>query len=194
MKVFLFLFLFSSNIFAKDISGSFKYNDYDKAESAESTLMFSIESVKAGLFSSTHVGYIKSFEYSADISEKVIKQMSISFSVKEMDTDNSIRDEKLHNECMKISEHPRLNIVLLGKVSFEELEKGKVLQGKVNILGKDKTFKAKVSGEIEDEELEIEVESTWGFKEMEIPDPSILIAKVKNEIQIKLKLDLKLKD
>ena len=149
MKFIILLLLVSGNILAKDISGSFNYSDFDNAEDAENSLMFSIESVKAGLFSSTHVGYVKSFKYSADVSEKVIKDMSISFSVKEMDTDNSIRDEKLHNECMKVADYPKLKILLLGQVSFEELEKGKILQGKVNILGKEKTFQAKVSGEVE---------------------------------------------
>lgn len=194
MKFLLLFILFVNLANASNLSGRIKHDNYEVAEESENQLMFSIESVKAGLFSSTHVGYVKSFDYNVDLSKKKLKNMRISFDVKEMDTDNSIRDEKLHNECMKINEHPRLIIEIIDEVEISELEKGKKIEGKVKILGKEKRFIAQISGELEEDELEVNVESVWGFKEMEIPDPSILIAKVKNEIQIKLNLEIKVKD
>ena len=112
---------------ANNLSGNIKHDNYDKAEEADNQLMFSIESVKAGLFSSTHVGFVKSFSYNVDLLNNILKNMRVSFDVNEMDTDNSIRDEKLHNECMKINEHPRLIIEIIDEVKISELEKEKKL-------------------------------------------------------------------
>lgn len=188
----------SHALLAYEIKGHQKYSDWKEAREAASQLKFTVVSTKIGLFSSDVDGYVKEFNYSAQYlpQESVVKEMKISFLVKDLDTDHQSRDEKLHQLCLSVNEYPQIEVNLPGPLQLNGLNQVE-LEGDAYLRGKHKKIKVKMmvkkmsdsgqSGE-KKEHLEITGSSVWDLFEMEIPDPSIAVAKLSPAININFKI------
>lgn len=174
---------------AGEITQNFSSGSWEKAKRSSNRLQFIVESTKVGIFSSDVDGYVKNFSYKADLDEKngILRNMVIQFQVKDMDTDDEDRDEKLHNKCMGIKNYPTITVNVPGPL-FIKGKRMEKLKGTVNIRGKDKEFLLFIRCDLKGNKLNIIANTTWSLKKMEIPDPSIAVASLSDEIRVNIRL------
>ena len=187
--------LISGEIFAaEELKGNLSFSNYEQASVASSQLKFTVVSTKVGLFSSEVDGYVKAFSYRSgyDSQNKILRDMTISFDPKMMDTDGESRDEKLHAKCMEADKYPTLKVVIKGPAFLKDMRE-RTYAAKVYIRGKEKDAQVKMKTSYDENTGEIKVmgESTWSLQQMEIPDPSIAVAKLSDEIVIRFQLMIK---
>lgn len=187
MYRWLFIFIFLSKaIFAAEISQSFTAKDFNEAKSADSYLKFIVESTKVGLFSSDVDGYALAFKASAQENSKGLSQLKVSFPAKSMNTDDSSRDEKLHNLCMSADQYPEVTVFIPDTIPLNGEKQ--VVDARFTIRGKEKISPLSITLTTEGKNVIAVGKTVISLKEMEIPDPSIAVAKLSDDIRIEFKI------
>ena len=180
LKLFwvLLFTIFGLSCFGQEsLNGGFSSPDYEKASTNESNyLKFVVESTKVGLFSSRH-----SVQF--DRTNMILRDMTITFKVEDMDTDHESRDEKLHTKCMGMSKYPKLTVTIKGPAFLKD-KRERDYPAIVNIRGKDHEVMVKMKVEVNEKDIIVSGSSVWSLKALEIPDPSIAVAKLSDDIRI----------
>lgn len=190
----LFLLLSLNSVFAQNIKGGFSFSNYDQAKNSDTHLKFTVVSTKVGLFSSEVDGYVKAFQYEAQYDDKnqILRQMTLRFDPKMMDTDGESRDEKLHAKCMEADKYPELKVVI-ESAAFLKDKREQTYNSKVFIRGQEfeVPVKMKVSFDEDSQQIIVVGSSLWSLQALGIPDPSIAVAKLSDEITINFQLIIK---
>lgn len=195
----IILTLLSISFILPVFGGTKKYSLNRKNENYESCinnkeyLRFKVENTKIGLFTSKISGYVKNYIVSTETIENYstnnigFVNTEIKFDTKDLDSDNSERDQKLKNYCLNFKKYPQISI----KVS-EEIKLGeKTYKGIIDLKGKKFPLNIliKLTLNPKTKKVEIKGNSLSGFKALEIPDPSIAVAKLSDEIWMDFALE-----
>lgn len=178
---------------AAPIKGTQSNSSWNQVSSSSSYVKFKVESVKVGLFTSIIAGYVMKYNYSGELSKdgKSIESMKLEFDVLSMNTRQTDRDDKLHNQTINHKVGPKIEIQFLEKIEASAKSPATV-KGKMKILGKLHPFSAQVlfnndSGD----SVEISGSATFSIKELiklGVKDPSIIVAKVSDTINVSFKI------
>ncbi|OUS00207.1 hypothetical protein A9Q84_03210 [Halobacteriovorax marinus] len=185
MKILLLL-LISFNLSATEIK--FTSADYDQALENKSTIIFDMESTKAGFITSGFKGVAKSFSVDFKRVGDTFKDVKITIPVSAMDTDIDARNEKMYEECFDFKNNQ--NIIVKFKsaylLGFNGIQKGSIL-----IRGKWFDIDLKIDSKMVGGVTLINGSSSLSIKDLEIPDPSIWIASVRDLIELTFKIEIK---
>lgn len=181
-----FLFI-SFNSFSGVIEKSYKHSDFETASKSQNFVKFSIESTKAGMWTSVVDGYVKNFDFAYE--KKTNKWVSgqISFKITQLDTDSDGRDEKMHEFCL---DSKKADFLVVKVNTPMQVTKNMKVPATILIRGKEKDIGMMVSITSIDGGHIIEGSSEVSFSALQIPDPSIFIAKVADKIKISFKLKI----
>lgn len=189
----LFIFLLSFGLYAVEIQRSYKFKDFDSANTQQSYLKFMVKNTKVGLITSEVEGVVTDFSWKGtlDTKNKILREIELSLQVGSMTTNHEERDEKLQSFCLNKDKYPLIKLKLKGPIFLNGARK-QVLNGSAFIRGVEKPISLELfsrsKGSQNNQTFEVYGETLWSFKEMEIPDPSILVAKLSDEIKVSFKI------
>lgn len=183
------LYCLSFSLFATPFEQSYKVASFKEGYDSQDRIIFIGKSTKVGLMTSTFEGVVKDFKVKGDLTDKRLSSILVSFPVEAMDTDIDGRNEKMYDLCLDRKNSPEITV----SITEVDLSKGneQEVPAKIKIRGKEFPLTLKTKIEETGSSIKIVGNATSGFKELEIPDPSILIAKVKNPIEMEFKIELK---
>ncbi len=178
-KIILFCFIISNSILANSFITKFKTSSYDSAKHEKQFFKFIGTSTKMGFISTEFDGYAKEFEihYDTDEHKKTLTKILIQIPSHSFDTDNSMRDGKLHEKCLKEKENPFVTAQFTGPIDLSHAHSGTI---NIEFKAVKKVITIPLNYEIikNGNETEVSFNSSFSFKEAEIEDPSIAIAKL----------------
>jgi len=189
--VFLFL-LASFHLLGREISTNISYKTFEDAEVAlgdgVNYLRFVIESTKLGFLTSEVEGFVLKHAISGELDDKNqrLSKMKINFKVKQMNTDNDSRDEKMHGHCLDSSKYSDINVEILSDYKIGSGQKS--LPATIEIRGKKKNINVLLKVSKQANQFLVEGKSLMKFSSLEIPSPSISIASVSDNINVDFKL------
>lgn len=178
---FLFLFL-SFGINAKEVRGHFMSKDYDSGIKNTNKLVFEGESTKMGLITTKWDGVVKDFSVVLEEEGNAVKAINLSFPIISMDTDNKSRNEKMQKMCLEEDKYKDINVRIPGPVTVDGVSRE--YQGTILVRGKEKPVKVNLSANKVGDKIIATGNAKMSFKDLEIPDPSIMIAKVADTITV----------
>lgn len=188
MKIFSLLFftLFFHHI---ALAKSFHFDDYEAASKSKEFLKFESESTKMGFITTSFDGFAKDFEINYKIDKGFITEIFLVIKSQSLDTDNSSRDEKMHEQIIGSKKHPSIIFASGAKIPLKEGET--TLKGRLTIqkVSKEKEIKLNIKKN-EDGTYLISGESFFSLKEYKLPDPSIAIASVRDQFDVKFALHI----
>lgn len=186
--LFLTVFLMTS-FFANAaiMERDYVHADFEKAEASSDQLSFMIKSTKAGIWTSEVFGYVKSFHFKGDFENGIWKSGEITFKIRDLDTDNNSRNEKMHILCLDYEKSKIVTIKVSTPISVGSNMKVPAI---MIIRKKEKHISMLLNMKKIGDKYEITGNSITSFKALEIPDPSIFIAKVDDTIKINFKLKI----
>lgn len=185
MKNLLLLSLlvsYSISINAKEVRGHFMSKDYDSGIQNANKLVFEGESTKMGLITTKWDGIVKDFSVVLEEEGNAVKAINLSFPISSMDTDNKSRNEKMQKMCLEEDKYKDINVRIPGPVTVDGVSRE--YQGTILVRGKEKPVKVNLSANKIGEKIIASGNAKMSFKDLEIPDPSIMIAKVADTITI----------
>jgi hypothetical protein len=192
----LALILSISSLKAVEFSKVVSLDTYAKAEQHEEKITFSLKSTKLGFITTDVKGVVRQFSVKGlwNIKKDEIFQVKTSFQVKDMDTDNEGRNDKMWNKCLSWETFPQIDLMIAGPILLSQ-EEELTTSGVIFLLGKEYPFKTtvqvtKVDGSQPTQWL-IEGKSQLSLKDLHIPDPSIFIARVHDDVLVEWKIMLK---
>ena len=173
----------AGHLFSKDESKhqSYTFQDFKEAQKSQEFLKFVGESTKLKIFTTEFYGYAKSFVIQYDVKEEILKNIVVKIAAGSLDTDNSMRDDKLHNQCLKVSKFPEITLTIAKEVSLKNEGEGEVL-AVMHIMDKSLTKSVKYKIQKVDLNTRVDFTSSFLISESGIEDPSIAIAKVRDEV------------
>lgn len=180
MKIFIgLLLLLSTKLFAfeKKIST----NNFKEAASYKEYVKFTGESTKFGLVTTSFEGFVKNLNLRYDQEKSTLKKLVVEFNVKDLDTDNDSRNEKMWDLCFEQQKYPKIS-AFLENLTLKEGETQVSIELKIKDVTQKTPFKITIR----------KVENTYVIKgsgivrytDYKIANPSILVAKVKEEFQL----------
>ncbi len=192
MKTFILIALFSISSFAATINH--KVESYKLALASEQYLKFIGSSTKLGFITTSFDGYAKEYQTEYNIAKtgnmSIVKGLQINISANSLDTDNSSRDEKLHQHCLNVATFKNIKASTQEDISLVEI-KDKEINLLLTIKDITVVIPAIYSIKIENNSYIISFTTAISIKNSKIPDPSIAIAKVHDTIKIEGKIILK---
>ncbi|MBT3236606.1 MAG: YceI family protein [Bdellovibrionales bacterium] len=181
------LLIFSLTIFAADTTRSFSYSSYEAAVKAATHLHFEMESTKAGIITTGFTGVVKKFDTTFVRQGKAIQSgATISFAVKDMDTDVDGRNEKMYTQCFSAKEYPTIKVQLGAPITIGVAEQS--YPATINLRGAELPITIRVTIKEVAEGILVSGNSNVTLSALKIPDPSIWIATVRDMVEIKFKL------
>lgn len=190
--LFIILLLSSSLVTAESFEKEIKHKTFEEAQKAQD-IVWTVESTKVGLFSSDVDGYVLNYKYSGNLDKEnlILRNMTLTFPISQMNSDSASRDNKLHNKCLGKDQYKNIVVKLTGPIFLKE-KRQRVYDGTVLIRGKNKPFKIKIKPSISNNHLVLVAQTTWSLKQLEIPDPSIAVAKLSDDIRININISHKI--
>lgn len=183
----LFTYVLTSQVYCAEIVHSYIHKNYSSAEKSQSFLKFIGQSKKLGFISASFTGHAKKFFIKAKFQDGVFSQVEVSFPVLEIDTDNSIRNDKMHQETLGYLEKKSFSHKI--QVFLESPIKAGTGQREVPammvIRGKQKKISVNLEVKKRGDEYLVSGESSLSIKFLELPDPSIAVATVLDTITVK---------
>ncbi len=120
----------------------------------------------------------------------------ILFPVKSLDTDNSMRDDRLR-EVMNAEKYPNVRFEVVGVTKACDLEAlraevacGSKLKGKLTIRDVSKDLIVPVTVRRQEEHFSVSGETSIRWDEYGVEDPSILVAKLDKKVAISFEVQL----
>jgi len=178
----LFSFLITLSVGAKSLEINNK--NYEEAKANKSFFQFAGKSTKFGLVTTTFEGYVKKFALQFDEENNNLKNIELNFLVKNLDTDNDSRNEKMWDLCLEEKKHPKIKI-LVPQINLKE----KIQQIPGTMILKDKNIQIVLYVKKMSEKVFLG-ETKFKLSELGIADPSIFVAKVSDEFKIFFQVDL----
>lgn len=175
------LILFACHALAKE--QNYNFNSFEEAKKSEEFLSFTGESTKFKIITTNFTGFVKKFNLQYDLNSDQMTKMRVTIDTKSIDTDNSSRNEKLYNLCLKTDNFPQLTVVIDQKLKLID---GQEAQVDAVLTIKDKTFTRLIKFKVTKLAIgyKISFTSDFSLKEASIDDPSIIIAKVNDLFQL----------
>lgn len=171
-------------------SGQIKldYKDYEDAQKAEYFLKFESESTKMGIVTTSFDGYVKKLDNVIEVNNGKLNGLTIKFNGAELVTGNDSRDEKMMEKILEVNKYPSIEFTS-NQVIF--LMSGtQTINGKLTIRNAVRKVNLSVKIEKVEGHWVLIGETSFGLKEFNIPDPSIMIASVRDRFDIKFKVKL----
>lgn len=175
------------------------HHSWDEAAKNQTQfLRFTGESTKLGLITTSFEGYAKNYTltWCSDAAKKIIKDLTIVLETKQLDTDNSSRNEKMYDQTLNIKDFPQITVALLEPIDLTLKPQGEVpatltLRGQNTVIGIKYELlpppAAQPVGQdvvLKLDQWEFKISANISIKRCGIPDPSIIIAKVSDEVKI----------
>lgn len=186
MKKKLIPFIFGIFTILRSEAGSigFSSKKFKEAKNASNYFMFTGESTKFGFITTSYDGYAKEGHLNYAEENGKIKNIVLELKSSKIDTDNSLRDEKMHELCLEVKKFPLIKVEIPEIDSVKEDQK---VSGTMFLRNKSipldvhihKTGPHTFTGD-----------SEFKFADTEMPDPSIAIAKIKDEFKIHFQVNL----
>jgi polyisoprenoid-binding protein YceI len=180
MKMFISLMLvLSTNLFALEKKVS--TNNFKEAAAHKEYVKFTGESTKFGVVTTSFEGFVKNLNLKYDQEKTALKKLVVEFNVKDLDTDNDSRNEKMWDLCFEQQKYPKI-IAFLENLSLKEGETQVSIELKIKDVTQKIPFKITIR-KIE-KTYEIKGSGIVKYTDYKIANPSILVAKVKEEFQL----------
>lgn len=187
LNLILATLLLTNTVLARTYTLDRKNDDYQSCVKNDEYFRFKIENTKFGIYSSKISGYAKNYQIQTTLKDNKFTNSKLVFKVKDLDTDDSERNQKLWEYCLLASKHPLIEINVK-----ETLVPGiNSHSGTITIRGKTHpiVMNIDINKNTKQNKYIIKGNATTGFQTLEIPDPSISIAKVSDEIWIDFALE-----
>lgn len=183
---YLFIFLVSFNLRAEEVN--YHFANYSEAKDAKNFVKFESKSTKLGFITTGFDGYAKDIKIEYLNKANELTGLSVTIPVRGLDTDNSSRDEKMHQQIMDAEKFPVIHIVANDKITLEEGSYNKDMIFTI----KDKKTIRPVKFDIKKDGKKVIVtgSASLGLAETGLPDPSIAIAKVRDLFDLKFSVEL----
>ena len=123
---------------------------------------------------------------------------TVIISTKDLDTDNSLRDEKMR-ECLESERYPEIIFEVTGTSKLCPLTYGKenkgrssscTLSGVVSIKNVKKKIELLVTSNTDGDLSIIKAQTSLSWRDFGVTDPSILVAKVDENVKISIEIIL----
>lgn len=186
MKKKLIPFIFGFLTILRSEAGSIGLNSrkYKDAKNSPNYFMFTGESTKFGFITTSYDGYAKEGNLTFDESDDHIKNIILELKASGIDTDNSLRDEKMRDLCLDVKKFPII------RVEIPEIDKRKEHQKVVaTFILRNKSIPLDVKIHKTGTKI-FKGDSEFKFSETDMPDPSIAIAKIKDKFKIQFQVEL----
>jgi polyisoprenoid-binding protein YceI len=167
--------LFTLNIFSSEIK--INTNSFDEANKKDHFLKFKGKSTKLGLITTEFIGLAKSYTINYEIKENKISTLEITIDKKLLDTDNKMRDEKMHTESLLAEKNNVIKVRLLKDITLAEVTDSTV-NVSIKVIEKELIIPLIYQIKIQDDQSIITFNTKFSFIEAGIPNPSIMVAKV----------------
>ncbi len=188
MKFFVALTLFFSlRLLATELK--INYSSFEEANKSSQYLKFKGKSTKLGLITTEFIGLSKSYLLKYDIKDNKLSTLEIIIDKKMLDTDNKMRDEKMHNQSLLSEKNNEIKVRLLSSVELKE-ESSAVVNASIKIIEKELTLPLTYQTKEDGNQYIISFTTKFSFVEAGIPDPSIMVAKVDEHFSIEGKIIL----
>lgn len=180
--IFLTLFLFAEHSWGEEFSKSCKSSNYETAMKSDCFLKFAMESTKAGILTTGFTGVVKDFKTVFSHDGREFSSVVVTFKIKDMDTDNSSRDGKMHYQSFASEKFAVIRVDIPGPL---KLGKNKDVDAIMKVRGKDKRIKLDMDIVAnEDQTFKVSGRGAVGLKALGIPDPNIWIASVRDRVDL----------
>jgi len=173
----------------KVISQSYAFKDYDEAYESPIFLKFDMESTKLGLITTDFTGFVKNFSVTGDVQKNIAKKITLSFLIKNMDTDSDGRNEKMWEYCLDFKNHPEIILNSKNPITLNEGQQTVPLW--INLRGKKFPIDMDIKLKKEANQILATGNAKAFISKLEIPDPSIAIAEVNDLIKISFHFPIK---
>lgn len=171
----------SVGAFAK--TQTYTATSYKEAQKAKSFIRFDMASTKLGLVTTSFQGYTKQFILEGEIQQNQLAQGAhVEFSVKDLDTDNGSRNEKMWDQILDYKNHPKIRLVIGKELPIDG--ESKSLPVSISLRGKEKSIMLTGKAQRTSQGIEFDFSGELSIKGLEIPDPSIVIASVRDSIKV----------
>jgi len=190
--IIFFLIFFIFNCYSKEISSHFIYKTFEDAEVALGDkinyLRFLIESTNLGFIATDVEGFVMEFNVSANVTESIetVTEMAIKFKAKDMNTDNDLRNDKLHNFCLVHTKYP--NVVVEIKDEYKLRSGKQMIPATIEVRGERKKIRVALEISKTGNDYLVEGKSLMKFSLLGLPDPSISISSVSDDIIVDFKV------
>ncbi len=163
---------------------SYHFSDYEQASQAVEFLKFESESTKMGFITTEFDGYAKDFELNFKKNKNIVTELFLVLKAESLDTDNSSRDEKMHESIIESKKYPAMTFALLKPF---ELKEGEIeIEGRLTIRNQTRNKKINLRVKKEaDNSYSLNGTSHFSLKDFQVPDPSIAIASVRDQFDVK---------
>lgn len=186
MKKKLIPFIFSLLIFNIASAATIHLNskDFKEASKASTYFKFTSESTKFGLVTTDFEGYARKAQLDYTPKGNIVENLVLNIEVKELDTDNSSRNEKMQEECLEYKKFPQIKVTI---PSLDLSAKAQNVEAFMNVRGKSVPLKIAIT-KVDDKTFE--GKTSFKLTDAGIPDPSIAIAKVRDRFDIEFQVGL----
>lgn len=159
---------------------------------ADCFIKFDMESTKAGFITTGFTGVVKKFNTVFNWNGEEFANTLLKINVKDMDTDNGSRDDKMNEQTFSSDQFPQL-VVQIGGPLKPGVHKN--VEGLLTVRGKIKEIALNIEITVsEEKDYVIKGSSQMSIKGLEIPDPSIFIASVRDRVDLSFQIKGKLQE
>lgn len=166
---------------AKDIE--YSVANYEEAERAPHYFKFIGHSRKLGIIGASFEGYAKKVKLHFDPEKGALKNVRLSLTVADLDTDNNSRNEKMWEKCLDQKNFPEIEVAL--KAPIDQAKEKQEVEATMKIRGNEVPLKIEFSKDSEGNYLGA---TKFSLEEAKIPDPSILVASVRDVFEIEFRV------
>ncbi|MCO4792079.1 MAG: YceI family protein [Bacteriovoracaceae bacterium] len=172
--------------FAGEVINNCKSDTFKKSLKSNCYMKFDMESTKAGMITTAFTGVVKNIQTAFNWNGSEFANALIKFNVKDMDTDNDSRDEKMYEKSFESDKHPIITVQIGGPLTAGSHQGVDAL---MTVRGQRKEIKVNLETSVNPNGyFVISGNSSVSLKALGIPDPSIWIASVRDRVDIKFKL------
>lgn len=187
-KIFLILTLIlAGKVFSFEVNVEHENFDLAGANAANGSIIFSSESTKFGLITTSFEGRALKFNVTGKLTANEIHNVEVHVPVMSLKTDSSGRDDKMYEEILNAGKYPEVVVKFpVLKTTYDGS-----IESQLIILGETYQVPLHVKTELVDGELKVTGNGRFSLKKIKIPDPSIAIAKVRDEFDLTFHLIVK---
>jgi hypothetical protein len=184
----------SPEIFAQQevfLNNEVEHASFKIAQQATEKVAFEIKSTKFGMVTTSVEGFVLKYKVKANIdwNKSVATNLRLEMYTQFLNTDSESRDEKMWNHCLDYKNQGEMAVNVEGPVAFTA--EAKEYPAKIWIRGKEFPIKVTLNLEKTSEGVKSKGMAILSFKQLEIPDPSIMIASVDDRINVSFQVELK---
>jgi polyisoprenoid-binding protein YceI len=151
-----------------------------------------MESTKAGFITTGFTGVVKKFNTVFNWNGEEFSNTLLKINVKDMDTDNGSRDDKMNEQTFSSDKLPQLVVQIGGPLKAGVHNN---VEGLLTVRGKIKEITLNLEITIsEEKDYVIKGTSQMSIKALEIPDPSIFIASVRDRVDLSFQIKGKVQE